>query len=108
MNSYVLRATVLRRTALLLGASSQADLIIQVAICGRLINNKVFNNTVCAACSRFDNFRVPEYFDELARNIRHHVVDKFFFRFEPATRKMCRDTKTKSDNARVVWHCRYD
>ena len=56
-------------------ASHQANLVVLVAICGKLMDDPVENNPICANCVRLYKYLIPDYCEEFAASLRLHVVN---------------------------------
>ena len=54
-------------------ASHKANLVVQVAICGRVIREPVKNNALVGTCSRLFQYLVVDYLDEFSYNWRRHI-----------------------------------
>ena len=53
----------------------QVNLVVQVAICGQLLQDPINSNAVCGACVRLFKYLVKDYFEEYAASLRAYVVD---------------------------------
>jgi hypothetical protein len=63
-------------------ASHQANLIVQVAICGEVMANPIDNNLLCGTCSRLFKHLMPDYLEDFAANLRTHVLSKLHLRHD--------------------------
>ena len=57
-------------------ASHQGNLVVLVAICGGLYANPLEKDELCANCSRFFKYVLPEHCDNFARNLFRHVSER--------------------------------
>ena len=55
-------------------ATHQANLVVQVAICGRLVQNASTNNELCATCVRLFKYLTVSYSEEFAASLRAHIT----------------------------------
>jgi hypothetical protein len=56
--------------------SHQANLVVQVAICGTAMANPIDDNLLCGTCSRLFKYLIPDYLEEFAANLRTYVLEE--------------------------------
>ena len=52
----------------------QVNLVVQVAICGKLLQDPINANALCGACVRLFKYLIKDYFEEFAAALRAFVV----------------------------------
>ena len=57
--------------------SHAANLVVMVAVCGRILSNPVENDRLAGTCSRVFKHIIPDYIEEISFNLRKHVMDNF-------------------------------
>jgi len=56
-------------------ASHQTNLVVQVAICGRLLADPLNANALCVTCSRLFKYLINDYFEEFSASLRVYVSE---------------------------------
>ncbi len=75
LHSYRKDAHVEYRLIVWLCAAHQANLVVQVAICGSLLADPVNQNGLCGTCSRLFKYLISDYFDEFSSSLRSWVTE---------------------------------
>ncbi|CAK0811396.1 unnamed protein product [Prorocentrum cordatum] len=60
-------------------ASHQANLVVEVALCGKLLSRPLEENDLAANCSRFFKYLLAEHCDQFATALRHHIASTLQF-----------------------------
>lgn len=63
-------------------SSHQANLVVLVAITGRLLNDALEGDDLCATLSRLYKYLIPAYLEEYTGMLRQHVVERFVLRHD--------------------------
>ena len=58
-------------------SSHQANLVVNAAVCGRVLRAADKNDDVCVACVRLFKFAVPDYIEDFSAALRYHVANMF-------------------------------
>ena len=60
-------------------ASHQANLVVEVALCGKLLSRPLEENDLAANCSRFFKYLLAEHCDQFATALRRHIASTLQF-----------------------------
>ena len=58
-------------------AAHQTNLVVHVAICGKLLADPINANALCGTCARLFKYLINDYFEEFSSSLRHYVATQF-------------------------------